>query len=692
MRIFLLALAFVLAGSSSAGADPGIVTRMRAPSGPPPAVAAFDPALSAPAAGTRGEVVRILAQFGFATRLCTGVMVAPRIAMTAGRCVHGGASGEFALDYWVQPGSDGTNMPFGQAFGSILITFSQWTERSDPDFDVGFVVLDRALGDRSGYVSPTRLDGCASYVTATNTWVGYVGASSGQVENSGAVTCSDGALTITSSQTFAAGSPLFASDGRVHALSSVRSNGQVRFTRFNARVLSYFTNSLLNSLDHCDLRVETDLIELGAGDGEALVAMTTGQGCAWAVEGSPPPWLEVLSGSGASFGRPVFRVPANRGGARSTTLSLEGKSLTISQAAGGRAGNTLFANASRIGASIVSTVVDTAGAIRDPNAPTPVGASGGAGAWWRWTAPTTTATTAMATSDRFSPVVGVYTGSHAGALTLVAEGREIASFTGVAGTTYLIYVAGLSGGEGAVRLLVEQLFPGAEAQTGWWWNPDEPGRGVFLETNGAAAFLGWFAYESAGDWLWQISRADILTRRFFRGTLSTFRNGQVLGGSYRPPAGLSSGTGFDVSLSSATRATLTAGGTRIALERFAFGNGGIGADRAPFVPETGWWWTPNEPGTGYAVEVQGDRLMLGVFHYDSDGSSRWSTAMATMTSPHIFDGTLFSYRGGQALGQSYRAPGSVNETGRITVLFSDTTHATVLLPGGRQVAIERYRF
>jgi len=691
LRIFLLILTILVSGFAPAGANTGVVTRSHTPSALQPAIAPASADLPSPTAGTRGEVVRILAQFGATTRLCSGVMVAPRIAMTAGRCVHQGAGGEFALDYWVQPGSDGSNTPFGQAFGSLLITFIEWTERGDPAFDIGFVVLDRALGDRSGYVSPARTEGCTSYVTAAHSWAGYVSATSGQVEESGALICSDDVLTALSSQTYAAGTPLFAPDGRVHAFASTRADGQVRFTRLNNRVLGYFLNSLVNALDPCDLRVETDLVEFGAGAGEALVSVTTGQGCAWTVEGTQPSWLEVLSGSGASFGRPIFRVPANTGGARSTTVSLEGKSLTIAQAAAGRAGNALFANASRMGAGIVSTVVDTTGATRDPNAPTPAGATGGAGAWWRWTAPTTTFATAMATSDQFSPAIGVYTGS-ADALTLVAEGREMASFTGVASTTYLIYVAGLSGGEGSVRLQVQQLFPGAEAQTGWWWNPDEPGRGLFLETNGAAAFLGWFAYESAGDWLWQVSRAEILTRRFFRGSLSTFRNGQVLGGSYKAPTSLSGGTAFDFSLSSATRATMTAGGTNVALERFTFANGGIGADRASFVPETGWWWTPSEGGTGYAIEVQGNRLMLGVFHYDSDGSSRWSISMATMTSPHVFEGTLVSYRGGQALGQSFREPDSATQTGHITVMFSDTTHAIVLLPGGRQVLIERYRF
>lgn len=180
MRALLLAFALLAAELASAvAADPGIVSRSRTPSAPPPAALAA--LAAAPAAGSRTDVVRILAQFGATTRLCTGVMVAPRIAVTAGRCVHGGANGDFALDYWVQPGSDGTTHPFGQAFGSILTTFTEWTERSDPNFDIGFVVLDRALGEQSGYVTPTRSVGCTGYAGVDLSWVGYVAAGSGQV-------------------------------------------------------------------------------------------------------------------------------------------------------------------------------------------------------------------------------------------------------------------------------------------------------------------------------------------------------------------------------------------------------------------------------------------------------------------------------------------------------------------------------
>lgn len=691
MRLRALVLGLLIAFSvrpATAG-ESGVVTRVLAPPSARPEAAATRTV--APAATNRSEVVRILAQFGATTRLCSGVMVAPRIALTAGRCVHQGAGGSFALDFWVAPGFDGTNAPFGQAFGSLLITFNEWTDRSDPDFDIGFVVLDRALGGAAGSVGPTRTDGCAAYAGALS-WVGYTGATSDQVSEQGTAACSDSALTAASASALAAGSPLFASDGRVHAVSSTRTSGQVRFTRLNSRVLTYFTDSLLRSLDPCDVRLETDTVEFGAGAGEVMVYVSTGQGCTWSVDTTPPSWIEIQSGSGVSFGRPIFRASANTGQKRSAAFTIGGQSLLISQSAAGIPANARFAGAAQLGGGIVSTTVDIAGAGRDPDAPAPAGATGGAGAWWRWTAPTTAFATATVTSDRFSPVIGVYTGTRAGALTLVAEGRETVSFTAVAGISYAIFTTGISAGEGPVRLLVEQLFPGAEAQTGWWWNPNEPGRGLFIETNGFTPFLGWFAYDDTGKWLWQISRGEILTRRSLQGSLVTFRDGQTLGGTWHAPSSVGSGSSIALSLSSPTRATLTSGNTSIPLERFVFSPDGLQADRAPFVPETGWWWVPGEPGTGYAIEVQGDRMMIGAFHYDTDGAPRWSIAIGAMSGPRAFEGNLISYLGGQSLGQSYRAPSSTSDSGRITILFGDARHATVLFPSGRQVAIERFQF
>lgn len=85
-------------------------------------------------------------------------------------------------------------------------------------------------------------------------------------------------------------------------------------------------------------------------------------------------------------------------------------------------------------------------------------------------------------------------------------------------------------------------------------------------------------------------------------------------------------------------------------------------------------------------------MMLGIAHFDTDGSPRWSLALGAMSDARLFEGKAVSYLGGQAMGQSYRPPTATSDTGRVSLLFTDSTHATVLLPGGRKVTIERFRY
>jgi hypothetical protein len=699
VRAFALSLCLLGFASLSASAQgPGVVSRAAdRPAGrlgpqvvPRDAQAIPVPDATRVAAGNRPEIVRILAQFGGAFRLCTGVMIAPRVALTSGRCVHRGAGGDFALEYWVAPGHDGTNAPYGQAFGALLYAFQPWVDSSDPAFDLGFVVLDRALGDASGWVEPTRSDGCGAYDGTEFSWAGYYSFSQGQLAESARVaSCSDIELALPSTTTFSSGLPLLAADRRLHGASSTSSGGTLRFTRINATAMNFFTEYLQKSLDPCDARVEAERSEFGSGGGEAQIAVTTGQGCSWNSDGPLPSWVQILQGSGVSFGRPIVQVAANTGAARGTVINIAGRQVTIAQAGAGTAPNVRYDGIAFAGGSIVHTTVDTSGGAPDPQAPAPLGVAG-TGAWWRWTAPTSIFTTIAVTGDAATGI-GVYTG-RPGALTVVAEGQERVSFIASAGVSYIIYGASIPAGDGRLNLVAEQLFAGAEAQTGWWWNPAEPGRGVFLETNGPAAFMGWFAYDQNGANLWLIARGDILTRRFFRTPLSSFRDGTTLSGPYRAPTFVGNSEPVSVAFPTATTATMETGTATVTLERFAFVPGGTAADRASFAPETGWWWAPSEPGNGYAIEVQGTVLMLGIAHFDAGGAPRWSLAIGTMISPHIFETNATSFDGGQALGQTYRAPTTSSDSGRLSIVFQDARHATLYLPGGRAIQIERFQY
>lgn len=74
-------------------------------------------------------------------------------------------------------------------------------------------------------------------------------------------------------------------------------------------------------------------------------------------------------------------------------------------------------------------------------------------------------------------------------------------------------------------------FPPAE--TGWYWNPAEGGRGYAIETHGANSYIGIFHYNPDGSPVWHIvpNSGDAFQR------IELYTGGQSLGSAYRPPTG-----------------------------------------------------------------------------------------------------------------------------------------------------------
>jgi hypothetical protein len=44
-----------------------------------------------------------------------------------------------------------------------------------------------------------------------------------------------------------------------------------------------------------------------------------------------------------------------------------------------------------------------------------------------------------------------------------------------------------------------------QPEGGWWWNPDESGRGFFLEWQGGQLFMAGYMYDDAGNPIWYLS-------------------------------------------------------------------------------------------------------------------------------------------------------------------------------------------
>lgn len=63
------------------------------------------------------------------------------LLITAAHCIHGGQGGGYRTDIVFIPGYQDGTTPYGVWTPSRLIVDPRWASSSDPDFDVGFVVL-----------------------------------------------------------------------------------------------------------------------------------------------------------------------------------------------------------------------------------------------------------------------------------------------------------------------------------------------------------------------------------------------------------------------------------------------------------------------------------------------------------------------------------------------------------------------
>lgn len=111
-----------------------------------------------------------------------------------------------------------------------------------------------------------------------------------------------------------------------------------------------------------------------------------------------------------------------------------------------------------------------------------------------------------------------------------------------------------------------------------------------------------------------------------------------------------------------------------------------------FTPESGTWWNPAEPGSGYLIEVQDNFVFFAGYLYKADGQPMWYTSQGAMSGNARFTGVLSSFTGGQCLGCNWRqASVAVGAGGPIEIIF-DTETAGRMTWGGRTIPIERYDF
>jgi hypothetical protein len=116
------------------------------------------------------------------------------------------------------------------------------------------------------------------------------------------------------------------------------------------------------------------------------------------------------------------------------------------------------------------------------------------------------------------------------------------------------------------------------------------------------------------------------------------------------------------------------------------------ADPAIAQVTTGVWWSSAEPGRGYVVEVSGSRAMWAVLGYRDGGTAAWYTTSGSLFTSSIFFGDLAELGGGQTLSSPAKAPTTSTSVGNLSFTATSSSQGALILPGGRQVTLQRYEF
>ena len=212
----------------------------------------------------------------------------------------------------------------------------------------------------------------------------------------------------------------------------------------------------------------------------------------------------------------------------------------------------------------------------------------------------------------------------------------------------------------------------AAPEVGWWWNPDESGRGYFIESQGGIFFMAAYFYADDGRARWLIAGSANADPYNFSGRLSEVSGGQTLYGPYVPPTTLVDSGAVTVSFSDDTHGTIVWPGGTIQIVRDIFDPG-----TASFQPESGWWWDPNQSGSGYSIEVQGNNLFIVGFMYDDAGNPVWYLSAGPLSTPTTYHGNLLQIVGGQTESGPYHPPSAANIIGTLDVNFSAVDQATL---------------
>lgn len=207
--------------------------------------------------------------------------------------------------------------------------------------------------------------------------------------------------------------------------------------------------------------------------------------------------------------------------------------------------------------------------------------------------------------------------------------------------------------------------PAANPQTGYWWNPAEPGRGYTIEVQDGVMYFAGYMYDTSGNPLWYLSTGNLVSSILYQGTWQQFANGETLTGTYQAPGVVNADVGsVTLQIASPTSATLTLPNARqIPLVRYIFG----GATPPNIAGNWSGTWSWSGPTTsGCPV---------------NDGGS---FSMTIAQSGNYFSGTMVNATGINTVNTDCSLAGAVVAAGGTAsgTLSGDNLTLSFLLPAG----------
>ena len=230
-------------------------------------------------------------------------------------------------------------------------------------------------------------------------------------------------------------------------------------------------------------------------------------------------------------------------------------------------------------------------------------------------------------------------------------------------------------------------------QTGWWFNPAEGGRGFSIEPRGTRLFVAAFHYEPDGRATWNFAGGSTsIDGSLFTADFMGASGGQTLTGAYRFP-NLANAGSLTFAFSDARHGTMVWPGGTVAIERQPSVPNGLTLPPQAGLPESGWWWNPDESGRGFFIEWQGGFVNIAGYMYDEQGRPTWYITVVPTPDPLRITGNWWTYANGQAMGQPYRpATRTSDNAGALDLQFTSRTTATMRLPDGRTIPLVRQAF